>query len=128
MRIIYIEDNPANVGLMERLATIGKHHIFSYRTAEEALPNITQDSADLILVDVQLRGGMDGLELTRRLRARGITLPIVAITAYAMITDRDQCLAAGCDDYIPKPISLRALLDKIADFEQRNAQASAEAG
>lgn len=117
MRIIYVEDNPANVGLMERLATIGKHQIMSYDSAEEALENIDQDAADLILVDVQLRGGMDGLELTRRLRSSGVTLPIIAITAYAMITDREQCLAAGCDDYIPKPISLRGLLDKIAEYE-----------
>lgn len=121
MRIIYIEDNPANVGLMERLATIGKHEITSYRSGEEALPRITQGCADLILIDIQLRGGMDGLELTRQLRARGVTTPIVAITAYAMITDREQCLAAGCDDYIPKPVSLRALLDKIANFEGRSA-------
>jgi CheY-like chemotaxis protein len=118
MRIIYIEDNPANVGLMERLATIGKHKITSYRNAEDALPIINQRSADLILVDVQLRGGMDGLEFTRRIREAGITLPVIAITAYAMITDREQCLAAGCNDYIPKPISLRALLDKIAEYEQ----------
>ena len=120
MRIIYVEDNPANVGLMERLATIGKHNIQSFRSAEEALPHIDQNAADLILVDVQLRGGIDGLELTRQLRTQGITLPIIAITAYAMITDREQCLAAGCDDYIPKPISLRALLDKISEFEKQN--------
>ncbi|MBN1287008.1 MAG: response regulator [Anaerolineae bacterium] len=117
MRIIYVEDNPANVGLMERLAMIGKHQIKSYDSAEEALKHISQDSADLILVDVQLRGGMDGLELTRRLRAAGLSLPIIAITAYAMITDREQCLDAGCSDYIPKPISLRGLLDKIAEYE-----------
>ncbi len=117
MRLIYVEDNPANVGLIERLAAIGKHEITSYDSAEEAIQHITQDSADLILVDIQLRGGMDGLELTRRLRAAGITLPIIAITAYAMITDREQCLSAGCDDYVPKPVSLRSLLGKIAEYQ-----------
>ncbi len=118
MRIIYVEDNPANVGLMERLASIGKHQIESFRSAEEAMQHISNHSTDMILVDVQLRGGMDGLEMTRQLRAEGVTLPIIAITAYAMITDREQCLAAGCDEYIPKPISLRSLLDKIAEYEK----------
>ncbi len=118
MRIVYVEDNPANVGLMERLASIGKHSIRSFHNAEAAIPYILKEEAvDLVMVDVQLRGGMDGLEMTRKLRAEGVTLPIIAITAYAMITDREQCLAAGCDDYIPKPISLRSLLDKIAEYD-----------
>lgn len=116
MRILYVEDNPANVFLVKRVAQ--GHDIINYVDGEEALRNIDQDRPDLILMDIQLAGTLNGLEVVRALRAKGIKTPIVAVTAYAMVGDRERCLAAGCDDYIPKPLPISQLLAIITKRSQ----------
>jgi PAS domain S-box-containing protein len=70
---------------------------------------------DLILMDIQLPE-MDGYETTRRLRDSGWQGPIVALTAYTMASDREKCLSAGCDDYIPKPLTSKKLLDVLSRY------------
>jgi CheY-like chemotaxis protein len=114
MRIAYIEDNTANLALVRRVARIGQHEVQGYAEGQEALTAILADPPDLILVDIQLGGEMDGLTLTRALRAAGITHPIIAVTAYAMIGDRERCITAGCTDYLPKPLPISEL---VALFE-----------
>ena len=76
-------------------------------------------------MDIQLPG-IDGLELTRRLKAdAGMRdIVIIAVTAYAMKGDQDKALAAGCDDYITKPIDTRALPDTIAKHLARRGRLS----
>jgi CheY-like chemotaxis protein len=83
--------------------------------AKAALEAIGVHRPDLILMDIQLPG-IDGLELTRRLKANPAThdIVIVAVTAYAMKGDQDRAQAAGCDDYVTKPIDTRALPERIA--------------
>ncbi|HEX2908418.1 MAG TPA: response regulator [Phototrophicaceae bacterium] len=104
MRIVYVEDNEINLSLIQRIACAGRHLVIHYTDGQSALDNCANDQADLILVDVQLQGKLDGLELTRHLRAAGQQTPIIALTAYAMTGDRDRCLEAGCNDYISKPL------------------------
>ena len=79
---------------------------------EQALGSALASSFDVILMDVRMPR-LDGLEVTRRLRMAGYDTAILALTADAVKEHRDECLAAGCDDYITKPISYRHLLDRI---------------
>jgi len=81
-----------------------------------------KETYDLILMDIQMPE-MDGYQATQRLREEGWKGPIVALTAHAMTGDREKCLAAGCDDYVSKPIDRERLLRTIAQYL---VQASAE--
>jgi CheY-like chemotaxis protein len=94
-----------------------KRRDFDVRIAEngaQALTEATEHRPDLILMDMSLPE-IDGWEATRRLKANPATaaIPVIALTAHAMTSDREQALAAGCDDYDSKPVDLRRLLGKI---------------
>lgn len=110
MRILYVEDNATNVILVQRVANMGKHEVINYDNGQDALDKFDEIKPDLILLDVQLRGPLTGLDVARILRERSCQLPILAVTAYAMKGDRQRCLDAGCDDYLPKPISVAELV------------------
>jgi CheY-like chemotaxis protein len=117
MRILYVEDNPANVSLVKRVAR--EHELVNYIDGEDALRNFAKDNPDLVLMDIQLSGRLSGLDVVRELRQQGYTVPIIAVTAYAMIGDRERCLAAGCDDYMAKPLPIPDLLRL---FERRKQE------
>jgi two-component system, cell cycle response regulator DivK len=81
---------------------------------EQGVAKATALRPDLILMDMSLPA-VDGWEATRRLKAAPETaaIPIIGLTAHAMSTDRDRCLAAGCDEYDTKPVEIARLIDKI---------------
>jgi CheY-like chemotaxis protein len=116
MRILYVEDKPANLFLIKRVAR--GHEVVNYIDAEEALAHFDRDNPDVVMVDVQLAGPMSGLDLVKQLRANGHKLPIVALTAYAMVGDREKCLTAGCDDYMAKPLPIARFLELIQKYEK----------
>jgi len=124
MRILYVEDNLANLSLVQRLARVGDHEVISHPDGEAALANIDQDKPDLILMDVQLKGALTGLEVVKALRARGHNTPIIALTAYAMVGDRERCLEAGCDDYLPKPLPVEQLVEFFQRYDPKKATES----
>jgi CheY-like chemotaxis protein len=114
-RILIVDDNVTNLKLVAYLMRSKGYDVGTAVDAESALEEIRTHRPRLILMDLQLPG-TDGLEITRRLKGdpktRGII--IVAVTAYAMKGDQDRAIAAGCDDYITKPIDTRTLPETIA--------------
>jgi CheY-like chemotaxis protein len=116
-RILVIEDNTANLYLMVYLLGAFGHIAVSARDGEEGLRAAAQVKPDLILCDIHLPK-MDGYELVRRLKndPNCCSIPIVAVTALAMVGDRDHVLRAGFDGYLPKPIDPEALVQQINGF------------
>jgi CheY-like chemotaxis protein len=109
-KILIIDDNATNLKLMSVLLLGEGYKVSTAVDAAHAFTSVEQDRPDLILTDVQLPD-MNGLELTRRLKAAPATatIPVVAITAYAMSGDEEKALEAGCDAYVSKPIDTRKL-------------------
>jgi CheY-like chemotaxis protein len=115
VRILIVDDNVTNLKLVAYLMKSKGYDVGTAVDAESALAEIATHRPRLILMDLQLPG-TDGLELTRRLKADPATrdILVIAVTAYAMKGDQDRALAAGCDDYVTKPIDTRALPETIA--------------
>jgi CheY-like chemotaxis protein len=117
MHIIYIEDDPANIALVERVARMAHDTLTTFTTAEEALLHIQPGDADLILTDIDFgEGGMSGLELTHALRTRGVDAPIVAITAYDLQEYMRWAEEVGSDGFVVKPVNVPDLLHILDTF------------
>lgn len=119
-KILVVDDNPTNLKLVSDVLEFEGYDILKAADAEEAQVVLGATLPDLILMDIALPG-MDGLTLTRKLKAeertRGIC--IVALTAFAMKGDDLKAFDAGCDGYITKPIDTRKLTDQVAGFLAR---------
>jgi CheY-like chemotaxis protein len=128
LRILLAEDNAVNRKLALRLLERIGHHADVVEDGQAAVDALETTDYDLILMDVQMPR-LDGLEATRRLRARWPDRPlrIVGLTANAMAGDREECLAAGMDDYVSKPIRPDELARAIA-ATPRPATATPTAG
>jgi len=116
--LLIVDDEPSNVQLIRMLAEdIGVP--VRLRTASNGLEAVTlarELAPALVLMDLKLPV-LDGLEATRRLKADPATasIPVIALTAQAMVGDRERALAAGCDGYLTKPIDLQALLHLLRE-------------
>ena len=106
-RVLVVDDNPLNLELASYVLAADGLAVATAGDADEALCRIADFQPDLILMDIQLPG-MDGLALTRRLKADPATrlIVVVAFTAYAMKGDEAAMRAAGCDGYLAKPIDV----------------------
>jgi CheY-like chemotaxis protein len=106
LRILLAEDNAVNRQLAKRILERMGHIVITAEDGLQALKVVGSEPVDLVLMDVQMPE-MDGIEATRQIRRHersGKRLPIVALTAHAMVADRENCLAAGMNDYLTKPI------------------------
>jgi CheY-like chemotaxis protein len=116
LRVLLAEDNPVNQKLAVRLLESRGHSIVVAGNGREALAALESQPFDLVLMDVQMPG-MDGLEATTAIRRReagsGRRIPIIAMTAYAMLEDRERCLRAGMDRYLAKPFRIDELFEAI---------------
>ena len=114
-RILVVEDNPDNRILITDVLTSLDYIVSIAGDGEEGVAKATAERPDLILMDLSLPI-MDGWTATRHIKANPELkhIKIIALTAHAMVGDREKSLAAGCDDYISKPIDLRELTSKLA--------------
>ncbi len=120
-KVLVIEDNPMNMELATDLLQLQGYEVLQAVTAFEALGLLHQVTPDLILMDIQLPG-LNGLDLTRNLRQdpRTKDIPIIAITAYAMMGDEDKAFLAGCNAYIPKPIETTKFFHVVGEVLSRS--------
>ena len=114
-RILVVEDDMASYLYFTHLLEKTGVHLTHAESGARAWEVFQQNDFDLILMDIRL-GDMNGLELARQIRGKNNKTPIIAQTAYALSADKDKCLQAGCDDYIPKPIQPPIFLSKIDAF------------
>jgi CheY-like chemotaxis protein len=108
--VLIVDDNPANMKLAAFVLESKGYAVRTASNAKEALVEIASFPPRLVLMDIQLPD-IDGLELTRRLKAEPATrgIIVVAVTAFAMAGDEEKARRAGCDGYITKPIDTRTL-------------------
>ena len=113
-RILLVEDNPENRDMLSRRLIRRGFEVEFAEDGEEAVRKAREGAPALILMDLSLPV-MDGWEATRRIKADAATasIPVIALTAHAMASDREKALDAGCDDYDTKPVDLERLLGKI---------------
>ena len=116
-RILVIEDNEDNRRIVRDLLTSVGYEIIEAVTGEEGVTMAGTQVPDLILMDIQLPG-LDGYDATRRIKANPALhhIPIIAVTSYALSGDDVKAFEAGCDGYVSKPFSPRALLAKIREY------------
>jgi PAS domain S-box-containing protein len=115
--LLLAEDNEANINSISSYLTAKGYRIELARNGEEAINQAVALSPDLILMDIQMPG-MDGIKAMKRIRQipELVSTPIVALTALAMESDRDRCLAAGANRYLSKPVKLKQLTITIQEL------------
>lgn len=113
-KILLVEDNEINRDMLSRRLERRGYQVIIALDGEQGVSMALSEEPDLILMDMSLPV-LDGWEATQRIKAAVETqaIPIIALTAHAMVGDREKSIAAGCDDYDTKPIDLPRLLEKM---------------
>ena len=113
-KILLVEDNEMNRDMLSRRLARNGFEVVMAVDGGEGVAMAAREKPDLILMDMSLPV-MDGWEATRRVKADAATsaIPVIALTAHALVEDRDKARAAGCDDFDTKPVELPRLLEKI---------------
>ena len=124
LNVLLAEDTPANRKVVERVLAKRGHNVVTAGNGREAIDLFHRGDFDVILMDVQMPS-MDGFQATDAIRKYeedddvNRRIPIIAMTAHAMVGDRHRCLAAGMDDYISKPINIRRLIELVESYGER---------
>ncbi|QQS51906.1 MAG: response regulator [Bacteroidota bacterium] len=114
--ILIAEDEVANYTLLESIILPTKAKVLWVRNGVEAVDQcLTNANIDLVLMDIKMPD-MNGLDATKQIRKKNNTLPIIAQTAFAMPQDEENCIAAGCDDYLSKPVQIDEILSKLNHY------------
>lgn len=117
VRVLVVEDNDDNMTLINDVLVSMQYTVIQASNGEDGVEKARQEHPNLILMDLSLPK-VDGWTATRQLKADDElkTIPIIALTAHAMMGDREKALQAGCDDYLTKPINLAELMKKVRHF------------
>ena len=118
--VLCVEDNISNMTLVSRIVEAEGHTLVRAETGTRAAEILTTLVPDVILLDINIPG-INGLDLARQIRANKDNLdlasvPIIATTANVLLGDRERCLEAGCDEYLPKPLDIRRLRQMIRSY------------
>jgi CheY-like chemotaxis protein len=129
LSVLVVEDNAVNQLIIDAMLKQLGHSVTLAADGRRALDALAQQDFDLVLMDCNMPD-MDGLEATRRLRAgsagvRDVNVPVIALTANALDGDRETCLAAGMDDFLPKPVTITALRRAIEHTREQRARSAA---
>ena len=116
-RVLVIEDNKDNLRLITYALQWGGYEVIHAETGEEGVETAIRERPFFIIMDIDLPG-IDGIEATKRIRSSKAdgTIPIIAMTSYAMMGDRERILSAGCNGYIEKPIDPLTVMERIHDI------------
>jgi CheY-like chemotaxis protein len=116
-RILLVEDNEMNRDMLSRRLRRKGYSVAIAEDGEQGLTMACTEMPDLILMDISLPF-LDGVEVTRRLKANPRTsqIPVIVLTAHALVRDRERSFDAGCDDYDTKPVDFGRLIGKIENF------------
>jgi two-component system cell cycle response regulator DivK len=116
-RILVVEDNPKNLKLVRDVLQYSGYEVLEATSGEDGVRMARELSPDLILMDLQLPG-ISGAEALRQIRDEPVTgsVPVVAVTAFAMAEDRRRAFDSGFNGYVEKPISVRSLPQQVHDF------------
>jgi two-component system response regulator MprA len=117
-RILVVDDDPAVLRMLVRALAAEGHEVESAPDGGAALAAVERCAPDAVVLDVAMPG-MDGLAVCRRLRAGGLTVPVLLLTARDAVADRVAGLEAGADDYVLKPFAIEELLARLAAIERR---------
>ncbi|MCA9966935.1 MAG: response regulator [Anaerolineales bacterium] len=120
-KILCIEDNKTNMLLVSRIVGAEGHELLQAEDGNIALRLLQDEQVqpDVILLDINIPG-INGLDLAKLIKAdeRLAPIPLLATTANVLIGDRERCIAAGCDDYLPKPLDIRKLRQMLREYLQ----------
>ena len=124
-RVLVVEDDRAVREAVQRALEFEGYAVATARDGAEALSAVLNDPPDVIVLDVMMPH-VDGLETCRRIRARGITIPVLILTARHEVSDRVAGLDAGADDYMVKPFALEELLARLRALLRRSTGTTTE--
>lgn len=129
MKILLVEDNELNRDMLSRRLLRKGFEVVMAVDGQQGIDMAASEQPALILMDVSLPL-VNGWDATRAIRANPLTaaIPIIALTANAMESDRAEAIAAGCDDYDTKPVDLPRLLEKITAYADGNRKAGNDGG
>jgi two-component system, cell cycle response regulator DivK len=117
--VVCIEDNATNMLLVSRIVEVEGHKLLQAEDGHKAIELLNSCNPDIILLDINIPG-ISGLDLARMIRQseRLSSVPVIATTANVLVGDKERCIEAGCDDYLPKPLDIRKLREMLRYYLQ----------